>query len=276
MRQLEASEATLQGAREGALLMAEDLALQQGLGNGGAIDGDEGPLSAGRKLVERARGQLLARAALARDQDRRGRGRGQLHEPVDLLHGRAGAHELAQAPDLSDPSPQQDDLAERFPFLRSLGNERLEPAHVYGLHQVVVGAFLHGGHRAVDAALPREQDDAHEGKLLLQRLEKREAVELRHDEIGDDDRGQEDGGFLKSLLAVARLLDLVSPAGEQGRQPLAGSGFVVCDQNSQCHAYPMFTTDSAGITFANRPASIAGLGVSERGAELKGRSIQGR
>jgi hypothetical protein len=35
----------------------------------------------------------------------------------------------------------------------------------------------------------------------------------------------------------------------------------------------MFTTDFIGITLANRPTSIAGLGVSEGGAEPKARSM---
>ena len=35
----------------------------------------------------------------------------------------------------------------------------------------------------------------------------------------------------------------------------------------------MLTTDLAGLPLANRPSSIAGLGVSERGAEPKGRSM---
>src|SRR5712692_8920184 len=220
-----------------------------------------------------ARGQLLARAALARDQDRRGGGRGQLHETIDLLHRRAGAHQLAQAPDLSDPSPEQDDLAEGFAFLRGLGKERLESSDMHRLHQIVVGAFLHRGHGAVNAALPREHDDAHEGKLLLKGLEERQTVELRHDEIGDDDRWQEDGRLLKRLLAVARFLDFIPPARQQRGQTLAGSCFIVGDQDSQCHACPMLTTDLAGFTLADRPNSIAGLGVPERDAEPKGRSM---
>ena len=48
------------GAGEGALLVAEQLALEQLGGNGAAVDGDEGTLAARTRCVDGARSNLFA------------------------------------------------------------------------------------------------------------------------------------------------------------------------------------------------------------------------
>src|SRR5690606_14975540 len=58
-------------AGEAALLVAEQLALEQRLGERGAVQLDERTGDARRALVERVRDELLAGPALAGDQDRR-------------------------------------------------------------------------------------------------------------------------------------------------------------------------------------------------------------
>ncbi len=58
------------GAGERPLLMAEQLALEQGLGDRGAVDGQEGAGRAATVLVDCPGHQFLARAALAQDQRR--------------------------------------------------------------------------------------------------------------------------------------------------------------------------------------------------------------
>ena len=72
-------------AGERALLVAEQLALEQRLGDGRAVDRDEAPVAAGRRLVQRARQQFLAGARLAEQQHRR----------------RGGAHPFDHAADLA-------------------------------------------------------------------------------------------------------------------------------------------------------------------------------
>ena len=68
--QLEAAGLGADRAGEGAALVAEELGLHQVLGDGGAVDLDEGLVAAARVLVEGARDQLLAGAALAGDEHR--------------------------------------------------------------------------------------------------------------------------------------------------------------------------------------------------------------
>ena len=66
--QFEASLALLQRAGECALLVTEQLAFHQGLGQGSAVNRDKRLLAARAQCVQLARNQLLAGSALAEDQ----------------------------------------------------------------------------------------------------------------------------------------------------------------------------------------------------------------
>ena len=69
--QLERAPLALTRAGEGAALVAEELALEQVSGIGRAVDGHERPVAAAGWLVDGRGDELLAGAALARDEDRR-------------------------------------------------------------------------------------------------------------------------------------------------------------------------------------------------------------
>ena len=85
---LEPADAARVGAGERALLVAEQLALDQLARDRRHIDGDERAALAPAEIVQRLGDQLLARAGLAGDQD----GQVGIHQPrddaVDLLHRR--------------------------------------------------------------------------------------------------------------------------------------------------------------------------------------------
>src|SRR5262249_31098125 len=66
-RELEASRARVD-SRGDAFLDAEELALEEPLGHRGAVQGEERSVPPGRARVEQARGELLAGAALPRDE----------------------------------------------------------------------------------------------------------------------------------------------------------------------------------------------------------------
>ena len=72
---LEPADAVAVGAGERPLDVAEQLALEQALREGRAVDLDERPCRAGAGGVDRRGQQLLARAALAADQHGRWAGR---------------------------------------------------------------------------------------------------------------------------------------------------------------------------------------------------------
>src|SRR5262249_39822068 len=63
--ELEAADATDEGAGEGAALVAEELALEELGGDGGTVELDEGAGAAGAGVVDGAGDELLAGAGLA-------------------------------------------------------------------------------------------------------------------------------------------------------------------------------------------------------------------
>ena len=108
--ELEPARLRLVRAGEGALLVAEELALDEGGGEGGAVDRDERPGVPLAVRVEGAGEQLLAGAGLPEEQD----GRGGVGDLADLLHnrlqGRAPPDDLAEVPSLDELRVQVDVL----------------------------------------------------------------------------------------------------------------------------------------------------------------------
>jgi hypothetical protein len=108
------------GVGERALHVAEQLRLQQRLGQGGAAHLDEPALPARAQVVDGARDEPLARAARALDEDR----------GVALRHRRQDVQHLGQAGVLADDVPQRVarvDLALELLDQRQVA-ERLDPA----------------------------------------------------------------------------------------------------------------------------------------------------
>src|SRR5262245_59182029 len=91
---LELADLLLGGARERALLVPEELRLDQRFGNRGAVHLDERLPAAQAVAMDRPRDELLADAALAEQQDRRVGGRRALDGVPDLPERAALAHHL--------------------------------------------------------------------------------------------------------------------------------------------------------------------------------------
>jgi hypothetical protein len=90
------ADGLLGGAGERALLVAEQFGFQQGVGDGGAVDGDEALVGARRQFVDAARQHFLAGAGLAQQQHG-GVGRGDFfHGAADLQHGFAAGQQALQ------------------------------------------------------------------------------------------------------------------------------------------------------------------------------------
>ena len=237
MGQLEAALAPIARVREGAALVAEDLALEQRLRHGRAVDRHEGTGRAPRQLVQRAGHQLLAGAGLAVDQHRRGGGRGLLDQAVDILHGPAAADQPTHAPDVLHASPQDRDLVQGSGPVEGLLDQQPEPVQIHRLRQVVVSALSHRAHRGIDRRPPGEDDDRHPRHLLLQRAQEGEAVHVRHHEIGDDERGAHVRRFIERFPSLGRDVCRVAPRAEQGLERGARIFLVVDDQDLRFHRH---------------------------------------
>src|SRR5262249_36203744 len=83
---LEAADLARDRAGEGAALVAEEIRLDQIAQEGGGVERHEGDPAARGQLVDRARDELLARAALAGDEHGDVRGSDLLDDGVDLEH----------------------------------------------------------------------------------------------------------------------------------------------------------------------------------------------
>src|SRR6185436_20821852 len=108
------------GSREGALFVAEDLALEQRLGNCRTVDGDKREAGARTELVNRLRDELLAGAGFAGDQHGSAGRRRLLDHLVDLAHLRAVADHRPKGAVLAQLAPERLDLTQRFLALDDL------------------------------------------------------------------------------------------------------------------------------------------------------------
>src|SRR5215467_1862679 len=147
------------GAREGALLVTEQLALQQGLGDGAAVDGHEGtgvPWAVG---VHGTRHQLLARAALPLAEDG-GVGLGHaLDHREDVAHLRGRAQDVSEADGILELTRLRRALPLQLPEIGGPPQDDLELVQVDRLQVVVEGTPLHGRHGVGAVAVARDDDD---------------------------------------------------------------------------------------------------------------------
>ena len=232
MRQLEHTRAPVVCPREGALLVPEDLALEQRLGNRRAVDRHERKRRARAQLVDRLGDELLAGARLTRDQHRGQRRRGLLDHPVDGPDTRAVADDLAERAGLAQLPPEVPHLAQRVLPLDRLLQEDLQPLRIDRLAQVVVGPFLDRLDGGFHGALRGEENQRQVRQLVLQRAQQLHPSHPRHHHVADDDGGAEAGHFTEALLAVGGLLGLETPGLNELRQPFPRRRVVFDDQDA--------------------------------------------
>src|SRR5690349_1084556 len=91
MRALDFADRLPDGTSESSLLMSEQLALQERLGDRGAIDRDEGLASPRTQAMDRVSEQLLAGSAFAEQENRHVSRSDPFHAPENLQHLRAAA-----------------------------------------------------------------------------------------------------------------------------------------------------------------------------------------
>ena len=219
--ELELAAAPRQRPRERALLVAEQLGLDQLLGDGGAVDLYEGALAARGLHVDGARHQLLAAAVLAVDQHAPGGGRG-------------GRDLLAQRPDRRALADDLGALLEARAQRRVL---LLEPRVLEGaadrdqdllerqrLLDEVVGAQTGGLHGGLDRAVARDHDHDRFGTRPLDLGEGLEPVHPVHPDVEEGhvrelvgEESQRVGATADRGDAIAFVLEHVAQRRPDGR-----------------------------------------------------------
>jgi hypothetical protein len=193
VRLLELADAGRGGAGERALLVPEELALEQLRRQRGAVDFDERLRLSRGSLMDRARHQLLAAAALAGNEHGDVAVGHLLDDVRDLPHGGAVA-----PPDerlvliVAQLAPQIAQLADQARALDRLLDRGIErnltkPFRVAGLDDVIGGAEPHGLDDDRRLLAPREHDDLQLGTRRLERLERLQAVHAGHGHIEQHD-----------------------------------------------------------------------------------------
>ncbi len=187
---LEETAALEHRAGERALLVAEQLALDELPRDRRAVHLHEGAVGARAEAVQGAGDKLLAGAALAGDEDR-GLGGGDLLElPEEALDDRAAAdHLVAEELLLGDPG-------ELLPHLGGIEHVAHADEHALSrerLLEEIARPELDGLHRVVHGGVPADDDDGQIARALVA-ADLRQRVEAAHVRQLDVEDGQVDRG----------------------------------------------------------------------------------
>lgn len=168
--------------------MAEELALDQLLGDGPAVHDDERLAVAPRAGVEPARDQLLARAALAVHEHALVAGGDAIELPLQA-HGRRALRgdDDGVGRGVSGRGAQPRVLAQHRAVRHGAPDRLFERVEIDGLGQEVEGAALHGLHRERDRAVAGADDDGRgrvRGRDLWQQVHAGRAREPKIEQHG--------------------------------------------------------------------------------------------
>jgi hypothetical protein len=138
-------------------------------------------------LVDRARHELLARAALAGDEHRRLRRRDAPDDIVDALHRGAVAEQATRTLAARHDRTKAVHLAREAMVLHGPADGEREELGIDGLHDEVERTRAQRADRGIDARVARHHDDGEIGARLGDALTELEPVERAHLEVRHDD-----------------------------------------------------------------------------------------
>ena len=207
--------------------MAEELGFEERFGERAAVDRDKRPRGAVAVLMNRARHQFLAGAALADDQDRRVGCRGVRDLFVDRGHQRAASEQRRR-----HVVANHRRLRRRRRLLQRALDEALELGDVERLADEIEGAFAHRLDGFFQLAEAGDDDDRRPWMRLADRAQHVDPVEPGVEfEIGDDQIERLRARARERLFGIAGRFDLPIGPIEQLLHEPAGARIVVEDEN---------------------------------------------
>ena len=219
-------------AREGALLVTEQLRFEQRVGYRREVHGDERLVAPEALPMDRARHQLLAGAALRGDEHGDGRGRHLRDQLVQPRHARMPAHQRVEAMRPVEFRAQVAHLALEQPVLGGLAHEEEDLVGLEGLDDVVVGPRLHGVHRRSHLRHRGHQDDRNGLAQGENARQHRGAGLARHPDVEQRHVDPARSHDLEGRRAV-RGLEHLEVVLEDDAQGLADSRLIVDDQDDR-------------------------------------------
>ena len=173
------------GSREGALLVTEELGLEQRLGHRRAVHGHESPAAPRARPVDGLGHELLPRPALPQQE----------HRGIAFRHGADLTHRLLHDPRAAEQPihsllplhlrAQPFVLAAQAMVVESAAHRHRHLGELEGLGEVVVGALAKSGDGRLQGAERRHENHARRGSAPGSHGQHLEASHLVHDEIGD-------------------------------------------------------------------------------------------
>ena len=197
-----------------------------------AVHGHERPLAARRAAVDGARDELLARAGLAAQEHRRVRVRHLLHHREHLAHRGRGPHDLLEPGRLLELAAQPRDVAALALVRDRVAEHERELVVADRLREVVERALAHRLHRGLDGRVRGDEHDRERGPERVDPLHERDAVHVRHLEVGDDRERDPSSSRRASASAPQEATSTSNPSSERfAFAHLAGAGVVVHDED---------------------------------------------
>ena len=160
------------GVCKGAFFVPEELAFEEGLGDGAEVDVDEDLVRAAGVSMNGARHRVLSRSVVAQDEDV-GVGGGDLpYGFEDVAHDRRDGHDAGKLPvqvgvELLLPRAEPGDVEARLAESGRRGQRGEQFLVLPGVEDKVRGALPDGLHGGIDVAERRDEDD-HGGRIDIE------------------------------------------------------------------------------------------------------------
>jgi len=211
--------------------VAEELRLQEGLRDGGAVDLHKGPLPAGAVEVDGPGDHLLARSRFAGDEDcglRRGDLGYRFQEPH---HGRGVADEVPAVEAAPQTFLQEGVFLPEAAVFHGPLHLQAQLVEIERFGQIVVGPFLDGLHGSLHGGEGRHDHHGNGGIDLLDTDQGLQAGDLQHPDIHEDQIEGRLADRLDGRSAVVGLSYRVSPPRQQGPEHGAVGPVVIHYEN---------------------------------------------
>ena len=208
--------------------MAEQFALEQLLGDGRAVEGDEGLVGAGTEVVQAAGDQFLAAAGLAA-QEHVDRCRRQVEDLLAQADDARRDTEQAAGEGalVVDPAVQLAVLQHQPALFQGAAEIAEQRLGAEGLFQEVVGALAHGADRQGDVAVGGEQNNRQVGIQRLQPFQQGQAVHAGHAHVADHHPGEIRGHRRQAVFGAGEQPHLMPRQLQPLAYRFADAGFVV-------------------------------------------------
>ena len=235
----------LGGPGEGTAYVAKEFRFDEVLGDGGAIELDEGMAGPLRLGVESPGDQLFPGAGLAIEKNPAiGRGGiGDLLAEGAHRHGLADHRELGAEPGLKLALSQL-----KFPLADRVADGEEGLLEREGLFDEVVGTEFGGTDSGLDRAVARDHDDTDFGGDPLEPGQGLKAVDPRKPDIEENTTEEPFFTETQTVLSAGDRVDAEAFVLEDTRQRLANAGFVINNQNRVGHqrASPEIAWETSG------------------------------